>query len=508
MLEHYLRFDVPAGAARDLRQALESVSEVGQCDEVVLAARYFDTPDARLAAARTSVRLRREAGQWIQTWQTRRGDGVGHIEHHVPVAHGALNLATFAGRPGTAHLMRTEAKAKQLQAALVPRFQFVFERTRCVGAYGTTPDDCVVALTLDAGEFRARSRQQPVLELGIRLLNGSLAMMLRVATSWQDRFGLIWQPESIAVAGQRFAARKPLPATGRKPRVILARNDRVGDAAGIVVDQCIEQIAVNGAGMCSKQSKARHFQQCHASLRRLSVALKLFKGWVEPPPVAVQQALHQLLDGFGTERHQRLIREKFLGQLYAAGCGPLGFPLNAAVATRAAGSNGVNDSTLSLAGDVQRLLMGLLVWRHESLSSNSANRQFHPLLLGRLNKQIRKIRKLATRFDQLTHGELEQMRQRIRDLSIAVDFSRTLLPKKDRKTLKRVVFVCQPLLRTWRDLQHAADMLDTGGIGTVADDLHRGSRQFAAGWLAGRTLGLRFGLSVLMKRIARVRLQL
>ena len=79
-LEIELKCQVPP----EKRAALTRALATRTAERVDLRARYFDTPDGRLAAAQLALRLRREGEVWVQTLKG-RGDGLmQRLEDEVP----------------------------------------------------------------------------------------------------------------------------------------------------------------------------------------------------------------------------------------------------------------------------------------------------------------------------------------------------------------------------------------------------------------------------------------
>ena len=131
MLEIELKFQVEPAQRAAVRRA---VVASGTSTQVLrLQARYFDTSDARLAAAGLALRLRREGrNRWVQTLKG-RGDGLmTRLEHEIVLPPGvpaALDLARHAGTPAGAAL---EAALGQRAGALVERYATDIRRTRRV----------------------------------------------------------------------------------------------------------------------------------------------------------------------------------------------------------------------------------------------------------------------------------------------------------------------------------------------------------------------------------------
>ncbi len=122
-----LKLRVPAAAVQPVRNAVDTAAARTQR----LQARYFDTPDRRLAAAGIALRLRKEGTQWVQTLKS-RGDGLmARGEHEVAVGRArvapALDPTRHAGTAAGAALLRALGDDP---TALVETFATDIRRTR------------------------------------------------------------------------------------------------------------------------------------------------------------------------------------------------------------------------------------------------------------------------------------------------------------------------------------------------------------------------------------------
>jgi inorganic triphosphatase YgiF len=499
-VEYQLRFIVPPSSAAAVRSAVESAT--GQCDEVVLSARYFDTPSLLLTRRGASLRLRREAGQWIQTLHQLEGDGICSGVIHLPLAQAALDLPALVDRPGVASLFTDVARAEVLQSRLQPQFQRVFERVRTVVSFEDGVH-CVVALNLDAGEYRVRSVQFPMVELTMTLLGGDLRALLQLAMQWQQRHDLVWNPLSTGQVGANLRAHGEFFAVRPGKPVALEKTADVSNAATRMIEHCLVETGVNAARLAmvsdrdTSPSTQETVRQCRRALRRLVIATKLFRRWVDLPPKTNRRALSGIARSLGAAQRDQIFQQRLLRQLYDAGCGPLGHPFNAGPVLQI-------DAVKT---PVQQQLLTLLIWRHSTVTGPRVDRLFSRLLRRHLNRQLRRIRKRCRSFDQASAKDLNRLRRQVRDLSVQIDLCRQILPRRKTGDIRQTVVVVLPLLRTWRALEHARKMLPADPDSS-RDEPDRGSLRFASGFIAGRLHGLRYSLILLTRRIARRSLRL
>lgn len=487
MVEQQLRFAIPSVVAGAIREDIES--QVGDCDEAVLSSRYFDTVNGDLAQLGVSLRLHRESGQWIQSWVSHATDGISRIEHHLPLSHGALRVVDFVGREGTQTLLADTAAAKVLQDKLKVRFQIVYERLRGVVMTDGPSGQSSIEMTLDTGEIRARSKECPVLELNFELLSGDLMPMLELAAQWQNRYQLSILPVSKAEFGDRLARRKRLLGVSNWRVSKLGSRVTTAQAAQKIVDACIVQISRNALALSQPDYSAQHLRQCRDGLARLDAAIRVFDGAVGSPSVTVRRQLKELRKQLGIVRNGRLLRQEFLPQLYAAGCGPLGPTANP--------DNAPLDPTI--APQIQRLLMGVLFWRHKGWTSEPAGERFREHASRQLSRRIRRIRRRAARFDTASLKQRRRLLENLMRLQFAADYARPVIRKKQFLAIDTVLSSAIPALQVWCDLQQVGQLLQ--GEKLQSDD--RSAYGFAAGWIAGRTDAMESQLHLQMKNLAR-----
>src|SRR4051794_6048348 len=79
MTELELKFQVPDDQVSSLQGELRRHG----ARTTRLLARYFDTPDGRLAEHRLALRLRKEGDRWVQTLKADGASAVERFEHEV-----------------------------------------------------------------------------------------------------------------------------------------------------------------------------------------------------------------------------------------------------------------------------------------------------------------------------------------------------------------------------------------------------------------------------------------
>lgn len=487
MVEQQLRFAISPVVAGSIREDIES--QVGDCNESVLSSRYFDTVRGDLAQRGVSLRLQRESGHWIQSWVSHASDGISRIEHHLPLNHGALRVVDFVGREGTQLLLPDANAAKVLQEKLRVRFQIVYERMRGVFMTDGSSGQSSIEMTLDTGEIRARSKECPVLELNFELLNGDLLPMLELAAHWQNRYQLSLLPVSKAEFGDRLARRKRLLGVSSWRAVQFHRRVSTAQAARQIIDACVNQISRNALALNQPDYTAQHLTQCRDGLARLDAAVRVFDGAVGAPAGTVRIQIREIRKQLGIVRNARLLRQEFLPQLYAAGCGPLGPTANP--------GNAPLDATIG--PQIQRLLMGVLFWRHKGWTSPTAEQRFSEHASRQLGRRIKRIRRRAASFDTASLKQRRRLLENLMRLQFAAEYARPVIRKKQFRAIDAVLSSAIPALQAWCDLQQVGQLL----LGEKLQSDDRSAFGFAAGWIAGRTDAMESQLHLQMKSLAR-----
>ncbi|MBP6252298.1 MAG: CYTH domain-containing protein [Rubrivivax sp.] len=282
-----LKFQVPAERLPALVRALGTAT----ARSVVLRARYFDTPDGRLQAARLAWRLRHEDGRWVQTLKG-PGDGLlQRLEHALPrdPADGDPPLpdpSLHAGHPAGAALVRAlkGGRAVLRHGTEITRLRRVLRHR---GAR--------IELALDRGEVVAGAARAALTELEFELLAGPMPALLDLAGRWARRFGLRLDPASKSERAAwllQGLAMRPVARGGRPPPTIgmapaASRATRLSAALAHVLS--------NAAAITEGRHGPGHLHELCRGLRRLRGVLRACAP-ADPPREA---ALARLLAALG-----------------------------------------------------------------------------------------------------------------------------------------------------------------------------------------------------------------
>lgn len=222
MQEIELKFQIPADALDAVRAELARLAP-GQAlpEPLTLQAAYFDTPDRRLAAARSALRVRREGDDWVQTLKAAGSHTMVRVEDNRPTAPPppgqplAARLSLHAGGPAEAALREALGWAPETdphgeRCGLVALYRTDMQRTRVQWRVGVgTLHEGLVELALDEGAIVAgpaeAEHRVPVRELEIELLEGHPQAVIDAGRDWVSRFGLWLDTQTKAHRGDRLA---------------------------------------------------------------------------------------------------------------------------------------------------------------------------------------------------------------------------------------------------------------------------------------------------------------
>jgi inorganic triphosphatase YgiF len=345
-----LKFLVPATARAGVGAEMSRGSTT--LERISLAAMYLDTRDRRLAAAGLSWRLRREGRRWIQTLKAGAHHSLQRFEHEVIRADASHDASEHAGTPVGEKLIALLRRAHADGEELVVRFQTGVRRT--VRRIRTRA--AVVEIALDEGRLMASGSTQRIREIGFELISGDPAAMFTLVERWRKRFDLIYDPRSKAERGDRLAQGLPFPPLRKAVRPDYPDTATAAEALGVVVDECLAQIARNAIGLIEGETTQRveHVHQLRVGIRRLRSALRSFQGWAPSPPAALVSSLRTVFDVLGMSRDSDVLDSGVAAELVKAGAPPLQLP---------AGTSSPDPVEAVKAGATQKTFLACIAWR-------------------------------------------------------------------------------------------------------------------------------------------------
>lgn len=492
-----IKFRVPASARQALKAEL--AADGARVHRTTLMARYFDTPDRRLARSGLAWRVRREGRRWVQALKAGGEGGLQRFEHEVALAQGQPDATLHAGTAPGRQLLRILDEAQSDGHAVGERFRVEVRRTHRLLRTRTAQ----VELAFDEGWIVAGERRLRVCELEFEHRAGSVAAMLALAGRWCSRLGLWVDPTSKAQRGDRLAEGQMGPTPRRAERTDYPAQANAWQAFGVVVDACLDQILHNASGLCEgdAQHRAEHVHQLRVGMRRLRSALRSFRGWVDAPPQRAMTGLKRVFTQLGHARDADVLQGPIAHAMLADGV-PLGpAPL----------LPGSVDAAACLRGnDAQQVLLEWLRWRADWPSSPALSTPESPAdtpdaaapvpLAQRAQRRFgrwhRSLRADAANFDAMTETEVHALRKRVKRQRYALEFFAPLLDPAQTAAYLEVLAQLQDRLGTLNDLFVARERFQS-------QPQVETSAWLALGWLAPRLVESRAQVKPALQRLAR-----
>lgn len=457
-LEIELKCQVPP----EKRAALARALATRTAERVDLRARYFDTPDGRLAAAQLALRLRREGDVWVQTLKG-RGDGLmQRLEDEVPrdAEDGdppPLDIGLHRGTAAGQALLSALAGGAPPQVVYGTQIQRLKRVLRHGGAR--------IELALDVGDIVAGEARTPVCELEFELLSGPVPVLLDLAARWSARFGLVLDPATKSERAQWLAQGRVQRPVVRATDPALPAGLPLAEARAAMVASALAQVLPNAAALTSGGGNADHVHQLRVGLRRLRSVLRAFG----PEDAARDAALGELFGALGGTRDADVLALTLAPARAAAQAAGLPLPDLPAAAAAPTGLQRLQEPATTA------LWLGLIALTVPDAAV--AAEPWESVALPRLRRWHRQARRDAQAWATLDDDARHRLRKRLKRLRYVLGFCSALLPAKawaeEAKALRRL----QDALGRWNDAVVARAALVPAGPADAG-------AAFATGWLA------------------------
>jgi inorganic triphosphatase YgiF len=466
MHEVELKLQVPP----ESRDAVMRAVTRGRATRTHLHARYFDTPDRRLAAAGLAARVRREGRQWVQAAKG-VGDGLmQRLEHEVPLgsvrgAAGRFDVSRHRGTPvGDA---MSQALAGR-DAALGLRFETDVWRTqRELRVAGVR-----LAVAFDEGVLRAGERTLPVCELELELRGGAAAGLVETAARWAERHGLWLDVRSKAERGHWLAdacgaapVAKPVP-----PRI--SRQAAPAAALRDCVRSALAQVLANASWLAAGHGRPEHVHQARVGLRRLTSVLREFGDWSDHAQAAWSEGARSVFASLSATRDRDALAQWLWPALRDAGAPVLDLDRTL---------DSCDPVALFRSSEVTLWALQLLAFVHQLPSLDSAG-DVRALARPRLARLHRQAQRAGQHFATLDDAERHRARKRLKRLRYCAESLSALWPAKSWQEYSKRLRNAQEALGRLQDAVTAEDLLH-------ADVQRDCGAAFACGWLAARHEG-------------------
>jgi triphosphatase len=316
-VETEICLQVPVSMARRLT-ALPLLRSAAASREVLRAV-YFDTPQGHLRKARAGLRLRRESGQWVQTFKIERGPSE-RLELNTPLAVRSTQVPPLA-----THLIDTGIQLPDLRGgkarialadlahSLVPRFETRVRRTLWRLPYQGSH----LELAFDRGEVVAPDgATTSIHELEIELLEGQPESLWHLACALTEQLGdgLVLEPRAKAARGYALAGGWRWPNVAD---VISQKADqhRLDLAFKQALSETVEALSWQIARILeTEESEGPH--QLRVALRRFRSVMKLVRPLLAAPEWRdLEQASKALASRVGVLRDRDVLAEDVLAPL-------------------------------------------------------------------------------------------------------------------------------------------------------------------------------------------------
>jgi len=253
---------------------------------------YYDTPDLDLWRARITLRLRRIAGCWVQTFKEGGKVAIGLHQRHE------FETEITAPFPDFSAIGDDELAAHfappQLRAHLKPMIVTEFTRTSCV----LTPAEGVaMEASIDHGIIKIGAATEPICELELEVKTGPVWRAYQVAMQLLEAAPLLVEDRSKAERGVALylgTRCKPL----KSPTSPVASGMTGNSAFKALVLTCLAHYTANQRGMLDG-ADPEYLHQMRVALRRLrsvfSTFAPFFPAAVLEPPVAETRWLARIL---------------------------------------------------------------------------------------------------------------------------------------------------------------------------------------------------------------------
>ncbi len=468
MTELELKFSLDAQALVSLREALRARG----ARRVRLAARYFDTADARLAERGISLRLRREGGVWRQTLKATGASRVQRFEHEVPVrtAPGqvpALDLERHADAQAQA-LLRA-ALGGTAPRALVERFVVEVDRLRlelCTEAGSR------IEIALDTGQVLAAGRRTPIAELELELKAGPVEGLFDLAQAWAAHGGLCLSTQTKSQRGEH-ALSGQAPCAVRAPPLVLSA---AADGPALwrqVLRAVLDPVLAHAGALAEGDTDAERVHQLRVGLRRLRTALRELAALGPAIAPAWTAALSEAFARLGDYRDEESM-VRVVGPLLQAA---------ALVVPRRDPPDAAQVVLAVRAPAFQAALVALLGLAHAdgAPSVGLAAGATRKHLAARLERLHRRVADAGQRFRHLSLARQHRVRKQLKRLRYLAEFVRSLWPARAVERYLGPLQPAQDALGAHNDLAVAAQRFTQQGCG---DTDAAAAAQFLHGQLA------------------------
>ncbi len=235
---------------------------------------YYDTPDHILRKACISLRTRHNGTNWLQTIK-QGGSMQSGLSRRVE-----LELPIDGIEPDFNAISDNEIKNKLLSLLEGKEWGILFETaiTRTL-TYYTDKTGAKIEVALDSGIARTTSKEHPIHEVELELMEGSVESLYKLAGALMKDRPILFSNTNKAGIGYRLAIGEPpelLSEVRNSNYIKLKPDDSAGSAFRKILSECLNQIVSNRSCVLQQDiSEGPH--QLRVGLRRLRSAFNIYK---------------------------------------------------------------------------------------------------------------------------------------------------------------------------------------------------------------------------------------
>ncbi|HEY4076144.1 MAG TPA: CHAD domain-containing protein [Rhizomicrobium sp.] len=293
----------PRQLARLKRASWLARYATGRGEDHRLVSVYYDTDDLALRDQRAILRVRDADGQFVQTFKSGQGAGLGRLEWECPL-DGPKPQLTHARKKRTGGV-----DLKDLAGALKPVFETtVWRHTRSLRYRGSE-----LELAIDRGQIKTGRWHLPIHEVEIELKRGKtssvVALGREIAGKLKARYGIASKAER-GYALREDEQQAPICAE----KIVLSPDMTAGEAFQAIAMSCLHHFAANRDGVIAGKSEGVH--QMRIGLRRLRAAISVFKELLRGPQTEkVKNDLKWLTEELGPARDMDVLADEGLASM-------------------------------------------------------------------------------------------------------------------------------------------------------------------------------------------------
>lgn len=442
---------------------------------------YFDTPEYDLLKAGIGLRVRRQAGKYLQSLKT-TGQAFGGLHQRQEWEDEVQGeLPEYEKLPPEllpTWLVAQKKKAQNIQSL----FTTDFIRSRWDL---TVNDQTTIELVLDQGEIKTSEKTLPLCEIELELKQGDIIHLFQVALTLQQEIPLVLENKSKAARG--YALYRPQPLSYYKAEKIGLEPKMRGEDSFIqIIWHCLSHLQKN-EDMVLYGEDIEGVHQMRVALRRLRSTFNLYQN-IMPKKVHAElsEELKWLGSILGVARDWDVFNENLEVMQAHIHNSTLLTDFQKISQDFQAKAYAVVRKTL-YSSRYTRLLLRLSAWVTEkawqaALDEKALKHFNQPLkslveeiLQSRYDKVCKKGKKLASLSPEKRH----QVRIMVKKLGYGAKFFAEIYPDKKTKPFLRALNQLQDELGILNDNNVAMQLLDQAGI-----EPHAPVRYFLNGWYA------------------------